>query len=1801
MKKQIRYAISTTLLWLVLVQTACQTDFQTKARHSVDSKTLTPSQITLDDNSQQNIKQITITFNTDIAIPGAVPSPAQIASIHTLKSLEQNCHWRFVDTRRMACELQQPLSPASTYPITVAAGFPGLAGQSTTKALSMTIQTPFPSFEIRSDYQAGAFFNRARVVTDYDLSADKSALEQHLKIKTPDGQYLPLPLMVNPGKNQRRRLTITLDTSDIKTAQLVDGQYQVVLTPGLTLTQGDYALAQEKHLYSFGYYRAFRWLGFACLSDKFNPTYQVALNDKQLLACNPDNVALTFSDYIEGSRSQKTFTWLTGADYIHGRPEHNGDGHFIYPVNLTGEQRYRLDLSQVQSRSGDTLDNAEVIEFVTDKASPTWAVQIGQHQVIETDQDTAPVIVSRNIDSLNVQVTPIKNRQDLLKHLNQQPLTQIDTQWPLTQQAPSAITKTNMPVRHLLDHTSGLASVTLFGQDQQKKQWINSAAFNIAYWLNDDLLLYLSDWQQAKPLGGVKVSLLCQGFGKPLTLGQSAPDGTLLINKTRWQSLYRQDKSCWLWADLNGLSATTPIETPMMTSSQEFQAFTWTGQPVYLPGDTIDFAFIARTRSASGLQAITDLSDYELFLNKSYHNENNKKALTLSPLSQFGFATGSFKTAYSIEPDMYSFVLVPKHGPKRWQRSKILGHVAIESFSAPEYEVNIKLFDNQQFEKKPFEKKQSKNNRIIYHGDAVFADISAKRLNGIPLKHASVAVNYRLTPGYSTPKSWPQDYQYSSYKDRLTNAELSENQTGLLDEKGHYHFVGEKVVSPQSLGRITINTMITATDGEVQEHRASMIYLGRNHYIGTRRQTDNENVIELAGIAANGSPLHNLAVSVGFYHQIDDKLVALGECKLTRLPGACPLPKQSKHKPEHRILLQIRSGDENYLTSRDYFWHQPKVRSIADQVFSLTTSKKSTMVGQPIELTLYSPHNGNVRLVAMAGEVKKTWMQTVTKGANTITVIPDPSWQPQARVSAFLPLPRTTPTSPSQKTDLKSLLGHHINTARGWQNSTSFNVTSALPPLKVTTRLPLSTLKSGATVEFTLNSNQDAQSQIWLINEALWQLTGTTESSFDLSDHFMESNWLNGDFLSLSQNLITPESMQKALESPMSLLNKRRESASLSDISPQTQTPGQRFSQSVWLDLVSLNAGQDKKVSIQLPQLLGRWQLVVVSANHQQFALSSHPLITSQPMEYFVDTPSNLLADDKATISLLAINRLSQPQDDELTLWLDNKKWQTVPLTMSAKQQKQLHFDLPPLLAGTHQLHLTSQKQKHFKTQNLIEVHSGLSQQHLSWLYQAGQQPQSVMPAHFLPNSLQLAFSPADNLAPAWQSLTDYNANYAHQCWEQNISRALSYFYAPGAQQQWPQGEAELIERLNQANNFYHYDHLFRFFNQGNGDPFLTAYSYLVQHWLQQKSVTLPINKSKQKERLLKLFDKENQGVLVRSMALLALAANGDIDTAKTLKLRQQIGAGSAYAQALQLWALKIVNANSLLISDATTQLLSMGYQDPSLSLVNNNSQRCFAALAIGESHPRARQLVAEVINSQQQLGHFGSTFANGVCSYLLTQHPAKNQPHQPLSYTLNPQAGGQTITFVPPSAGDHWLKLDYQQAYQQMKATQQGVGIKRRYSVLRQISHGQQQIDSKRNKGSRLWQTVHQGDKLVVGDLIEIELTIDNPVAREHLAITDHLPGAFEAINPDFQHQFSGASNDYQTRLERLPNIQISANKVMLYPRHSQKGQTVYRYFARVRHQGHYLAPGATVEMMYQSNVWGRSEFFGVSVKATD
>ncbi len=1759
--------------------------------------------ISFDSSNKEAIKQIVFTFNQNVAAIGAVPSNNQINSVSISYDLDNSCTWRFVTLNQMACELNERLKYLSKYEITINKSFNAL-GHNLSQSKSVNISTPIPPVRIDYEGEYGQFPSSITVFDNTNTDISVKSLDKALLLKLPNGAYKELNVVASANKYRKGKLKISVEGS-IKS--LPEGSYEIVLPKGFQASYSQVTLQTEAVLSGFEFSSKYKFYGFACESDDYTRRFEnVELLENGILPCAPEKVSLKFSmpagdrknDLNPHFNPDKQVDWLVGPDYKVGRVTRE-KRMFYHMFYLNGDTPYELNLSKIRSITGKLIDKPERIVFTTLPATPQWHFDDSFGTVVETDRNGLPSILRRNVEEIHQEVTPINTHEDLLSFLNGNSSNSYKNILKPTESTIKKMSEQPIDFRQHLSSKRGLVHVKLngissshFGPQetsiQTKSFMAQSADHNVGIWHQQDLLLQVVDWQ-AKPIANVKALLVCEGQTESMVIGSTKEDGILWIKSKQWQEIYQKhdQQKCWIWTQLTDkelAKKVSAIKLPAVTNSirNTQNVFAWSAQPIYQPNEQVRIGLIARSRSHKGLVPVTDLSNFKVEL--LLPEQNEAVPLKMSTSTSQGFSNTTYDLAQDTPMGNYRIHLTDK----RTGAVETIGHFMVAEFTPPEFE---------QFVKVP---------ATVKVQQSLKANVSARRMNGIALQNAKVKIRGEIRKSYETPDEWPNEYEFNTWDDFNNNEngkELLKAVEAQLDDQGNYTFVSEPLESTVPYGKVLLTTEILSDDGEAQAKDSEVLYFSREHYIGTKFDKKTKKLHVIA-VNQKGNELSNIDVNIEAFIKTGDRNQPeqlFTTCKLNTLPNTCKIDIE-----DEAISLVIKSGEANYVWYRDYYTGIITHRNPLElkEKFEIKSKLKSVSVGDTAKLELTSTLAGNANFILQAGNIKKVWQQSIQEGINTVELPVNASWLPYARVYASLAVDREVA---NERTKLK-LLNENIQSNYPMRpreieellGSQRFLTTSELITVESKNELPEVKLlldsievKAGSEVTLSVTANVDADSQIWLVNEALLPLMRIEEEHYDynkkLSYETAFEDELSFDVLTnhlILDSIFGDDKKSKLYKTASQMRRREAEISAFSLNSPSADRGSNKkskldFAQSVWLDTVKLKANTAHKVKVKLPQLIGRWKLFALTATPQTMAIDSTSISTVRDVEYFFDAPSSVFNIDKASFAVTQINKGITKVTDKLHLWVDGKKINTIDVQLNGGEYKRVNLVLPNLPLGKHVLMLTSEIQPDFATYHEINVQEGVFNQQKTWLVEEGNGGNVIGPKNSIPGSVQLSQMQTGQLFPDWSALSSYDKNYPHQCWEQTISRAISYQFNPVSISAWPEGEAKLKYLIAQKHKYNNYSDLFSYFPLMEVDLFLTAYTYLAHSWLEESSTPIAIDREKMKDVMERMIEGDEYShyfkidAQLQSMALFALAENKDVNLEEALSIRQKIGKSNAKATVLQALALKTLGAESRLYENDLINLSRGRYVDTNNNVFNQNSEKCLAALAFNQGSKVRESLLSEVILQQQQSGQFGSTFENAVCSYALKDSKSGNSSFTPIKFE-NEEG---VFNYDGNNENSHWLRMNYQQQLQDVKSTSSGITLTRDLYV------------QKNDK----WHPITDKEQLIVSDIVKTTITINSPLEREHIAITDSIAGGFKAINPALGNQryIEELGRDWHSHTR----FEIREGKAYWYLRHLAKGERKISYYSRVRHLGEFSIAPTKVEAMYRSDIFGLTKSNKVKV----
>ena len=251
--------------------------------------------------------------------------------------------------------------------------------------------------------------------------------------------------------------------------------------------------------------------------------------------------------------------------------------------------------------------------------------------------------------------------------------------------------------------------------------------------------------------------------GKSLGSKTSDKDGLLYVNLSDFKGIQNSNFQIFGFTG-DEIIINDPYLYFNRESTEYLTAYIYTQQPVYRPGQEINFKAIFRNKKGNETLNSPDLK-FDVSVKSPKNKEVYSDQLTTN---DFGSLSGSFVLDDEADLGYYSIIFT-KDGRSYY------GSFTVEEYKKPEYKVNV-VSDRNQYA----------------NGDSIKAVISADYYFGSPVKNAKVQVNvYRQN--YWRPwwywSEWSWFYR-GFYKGSIYhgNQDLIYQDEGELDDSGKFHF-----------------------------------------------------------------------------------------------------------------------------------------------------------------------------------------------------------------------------------------------------------------------------------------------------------------------------------------------------------------------------------------------------------------------------------------------------------------------------------------------------------------------------------------------------------------------------------------------------------------------------------------------------------------------------------------------------------------------------------------------------------------------------------------------------------------------------------------------------------------------------------------------------------------------------------------------------------------------------------------------------------------------------------------------------
>jgi uncharacterized protein YfaS (alpha-2-macroglobulin family) len=518
----------------------------------------------------------------------------------------------------------------------------------------------------------------------------------------------------------------------------------------------------------------------------------------------------------------------------------------------------------------------------------------------------------------------------------------------------------------------------------------------------------------------------------------------------------------------------------------------------------------------------------------------------------------------------------------------------------------------------------------------------------------------------------------------------------------------------------------------------------------------------------------------------------------------------------------------------------------------------------------------------------------------------------------------------------------------------------------------------------------------------------------------------------------------------------------------------------------------------------------------------------------------------------------------------------------------------------------------------------------------AGSRPGGEIAVRFTPTVL-------GNLDGSFQYLRDY----PYQCWEQRLSRGvmaaqygrLKPWLDPALV--WADADGLAARMLADAASFQAPNGGMAFWlpEDRYTSPYLSAYTALAFEWLREGGANPPAAVQAKLDGYLDRLLKRDAPALsaegnaaLRAMVLDVLARRGKLAAAELDRFAPSLPRMGLFGQALYLDAARRVEGGEARRRQALDLILARGQQSAGSLVLRETPDRGWDALlgselrsncmALGalvaaddpaiDVDPGLRELPAKLVRAiggaRGSRTHWATTQDNVFCAAALESYARRYESAVP-ALTLEALLDGRrigsaafktvrdapvvvaspvdadaigrrqqlAISHAGEGRGYFAATVRYVPGDAQATAVNAGLSIRRRYEVWRE----------------RRWQPL-EGEPMQVrrGERVRVSLTLDTPVARQHLVVDDPLPGGLEPLNPDLATASGLAAEDAEPPGSAYPHPfqhrELRFDAARWFADQAPAGRHRLYWIGQAVAVGEFAVPATHAEAMYDPDVFG-------------
>ncbi|HUP90615.1 MAG TPA: alpha-2-macroglobulin family protein [Solimonas sp.] len=691
-----------------------------------------------------------------------------------------------------------------------------------------------------------------------------------------------------------------------------------------------------------------------------------------------------------------------------------------------------------------------------------------------------------------------------------------------------------------------------------------------------------------------------------------------------------------------------------------------------------------------------------------------------------------------------------------------------------------------------------------------------------------------------------------------------------------------------------------------------------------------------------------------------------------------------------------------------------------------------------------------------------------------------------------------------------------------------------------------------------------------------------------------------------------------------------------------------------WNPALATDAKGRAEFSFEAPDNLTAWRVLAIAVTPgDRLGLGTGTLAVSKPTELRPAMPNQLTVGDRFEAGFTVMNRADKPRTVDVQLKASGAAAGELrrEVTLAPFERQTLRFPLTAERVGEIQFTASAgDRSDKDALRHVTPVREARRPLVIAGSYgalAAGETKSTriEVPAFALPvGDIGASFTPTvlGGLEPSFRYLRDY----PYFCWEQRLTTGVMAAHLKQLKPylekdfSWPGAEGLPQATLDDAARFQAPDGGMTFWVPDNAyqDPYLSAYTALAFTWLQELGYQPPATVQAKLDVYLQRLLREDMGLdafevrgSVRAVVLAALAARGKLDRSELDRFLPDLARIGLFGQALFWQAANRTPDGAAAARRAQDLVLSRGQESAGKLVLREDDRTLWhwllgseprsncAALSALLAAPLADPALAEtpmkltraISAARRDDGRWYTTQETLFCTRAMIEYARRFEPTPP-SLQVSARYGdaelgsGRLESFTAPAvalvrkltAGDPGHGADL---------TVQAAGTGRAYYALRLRYAEKDEAAHAHNAGIEIarhhavkraggaWIEVPAGPvQLRRGDLLRVELELNLPATRQHVAVEDPVPGGIEPVSPDLANASGFDAEEMEGQGMGYPwpfyFRELKHDSVRFFARTAPEGRHRLVWIGQAIADGQFQMPGAHAEEMYDPDIFGNT-----------